>query len=293
MNASNTECRNSIHRSATLCAFPLIGVAFVCFGVLPISHAITPAPDGGYPGNTTAEGTDALFSLAGGLGNTAIGFDALYNDTIGFSNTAIGTNALRSNTIAGSNTAVGDAALLSNTTGQVNTAIGRDSLRSNTTANYNTTTGWASLYYNTVGELNTADGALALLFNTGNNNIGLGQYAGGNLTTGDNNIDIANAGVPGESNTIRIGDQAANNAVFIAGINGVDMSSGKAVFVNANGQLGTADVSGLLWPKGSILEMQPGSTPPAGFTKIGTEQAKFYDLSGHPSQVTWDVYQKN
>lgn len=25
----------------------------------------------------------------------------------------------------------------------------------------------------------------------------------------------------------------------------------------------------------------------------GTEQAKFYDLSGHPSQVTWDVYQKN
>jgi len=84
-----------------------------------------------------------------------------------------------------------------------------------------------------------------------------------------------------------------HSAVLIAGINGVDMSSGKSVFVGANGQLGTADVSGLLWPKGSILEMQPGSTPPAGFTKIGTEQAKFYDLSGHPMQVTWDVYQKN
>jgi hypothetical protein len=39
--------------------------------------------------------------------------------------------------------------------------------------------------------------------------------------------------------------------------------------------------------------MQPGSTPPAGFTKIGTEQAKFYDNSGHPSEVIWDVYQKN
>ena len=293
MNTSNIDCRNSIHRSATPRAFPLITAAFVCFGLMPIAHAITPAPDGGYPGNTTAEGTDALFSLAGGLGNTAIGFDALYSDTIGFSNTAVGTNALRSNTIAGSNTAVGDAALLSNTAGQVNTAVGRDALRSNTTANYNTTTGWASLYYNVTGQLNTADGALALLQNTGNNNIGLGQYAGGNLTNGDNNIDIANAGVAGESNTIRIGDQAANTAVFVAGINGVDMSSGKSVFVNANGQLGTADVSGLLWPKGSILEMQPGSTPPAGFTKIGTEQAKFYDLSGHPSQVVWDVYQKN
>lgn len=274
-------------------AFVLVVLALACIGFSQTSNAVIPAPDGGYPGNNTAEGTDALFSLAGGAGNTAIGFDALYSDTIGFSNTAIGTNALRANTIAGSNTAVGDAALLSNTTGQVNTATGRDALRSNTTANYNTTTGWASLYYNTVGELNTADGALALLNNTGNNNIGLGQYAGGNLTTGDNNIDIANAGVAGESNTIRIGDQAVNSATFVAGINGVDKSSGKAVFIDAGGQLGTGDVNGLLWPKGSILEMQPGSTPPAGFTKIGTEQAKFYDLSGHPSQVTWDVYQKN
>jgi len=30
-----------------------------------------------------------------------------------------------------------------------------------------------------------------------------------------------------------------------------------------------------------------------GFIKIGTEHVKFYDLSGHPSRVTWDVYQKN
>jgi hypothetical protein len=83
-----------------------------------------------------------------------------------------------------------------------------------------------------------------------------------------------------------------HSAAFVAGINGVDMSSGKAVFIGTGGQLGTADVSGLLWPKGSILQMQPGSTPPAGFTKIGTEQTKLYDTSGHPSQVSWDVYQK-
>jgi hypothetical protein len=35
------------------------------------------------------------------------------------------------------------------------------------------------------------------------------------------------------------------------------------------------------------------SLPPAGFTKIGTEQTKLYDNSGHPSEVIWDVYQKN
>jgi hypothetical protein len=70
-------------------------------------------------------------------------------------------------------------------------------------------------------------------------------------------------------------------------------ASGKSVFIDTARQLGTADISSLLWPKGSILQMQPGSVPPAGFTKIGTEQTKLYDNSGHPSQVIWDVYQKN
>jgi len=151
-----------------------------------------------------------------------------------------------------------------------------------------------ALLNNTTGDHNTAYGRGALSSNTsGAFNIGLGDLAGDLLTTGDNNIDIGNEGSAAEAKTIRIGDQTVHRATFVAGINGVDMSSGKSVFVGANGQLGTADVSSLLWPKGSILEMQPGSTPPAGFTKIGTEQAKFYDLSGHPSQVTWDVYQKN
>src|SRR3954469_22758834 len=102
----------------------IVAAAFTGFAVVPIARGITPAPDGGYSGNNTAEGTDALFSLAGGAGNTAIGFDVLYHNTIGFSNTGIGTNALHENTTAGSNTAIGDAALYSNTTGQVNTATG-------------------------------------------------------------------------------------------------------------------------------------------------------------------------
>jgi hypothetical protein len=78
----------------------------------------------------------------------------------------------------------------------------------------------------------------------------LGQYAGQNLTTGDNNIYIGNFGVAAESNTIRIGfPEAVTNedhfpvqahaATFIAGINGA-IVTGAAVMIDATtGQLGT------------------------------------------------------
>jgi hypothetical protein len=151
-----------------------------------------------------------------------------------------------------------------------------------------------ALLNNTAGHHNTGYGRGALSSNTtGAFNIGLGDLAGDLLTTGDRNIDIGNEGAAAESNTIRIGDQTIHNATFIAGINGVDKGTGQAVFVDSAGQLGTGDINSLLWPKGSILQMQPGSVPPPGFVKIGTEETKLYDNSGHPSQVFWDVYQKN
>jgi hypothetical protein len=91
-----------------------------------------------------------------------------------------------------------------------------------------------------VGSNNTANGFQALLNNTtGSFNIAVGLLAGQNLTTGNNNIDIGNQGGAGEANTIRIGDQASQTATFIAGINGVDKTSGSPVFIDANGQLGT------------------------------------------------------
>src|SRR5437868_13943864 len=47
------------------------------------TRGVTPAPDGGYAGNNTAEGTSALFSLTSGADNTAIGFQALFRNTSG------------------------------------------------------------------------------------------------------------------------------------------------------------------------------------------------------------------
>jgi hypothetical protein len=67
----------------------------------------------------------------------------------------------------------------------------------------------------------------------------LGTGAGANLTTGNNNIDIGNIGVAAEANTIRIGKKETQTATFIAGISGKTASGGVAVYVNANGKLGT------------------------------------------------------
>src|SRR5512133_2722465 len=93
-------------------------IGLVCLGFSPAMRAVTPAPDGGYPGFNTAEGTNALFSRTTGVQNTALGAGSLFSDTTGSTNTAVGTNALRSNTTAGQNTAVGASALASNTASQ-------------------------------------------------------------------------------------------------------------------------------------------------------------------------------
>ncbi|PYK64509.1 MAG: hypothetical protein DME50_13160 [Verrucomicrobia bacterium] len=86
--------------------FFLIPLALAWLALSPTARAVSPAPDGGYSGN-----------------NTALGFDALYNNTTGFQNTAVGVQALFNNTAfnefnAGSsyNTATGYQALFNNTT---------------------------------------------------------------------------------------------------------------------------------------------------------------------------------
>src|ERR1700758_4044800 len=94
----------------------LITFAFVCFALVQNTQAVSPAPDGGYPGGNTAEGQNALLSLTTGGYNTAVGYFSLRSNTTASFNTGIGSGALSLNT-GDSNTAVGAPALLLNTVG--------------------------------------------------------------------------------------------------------------------------------------------------------------------------------
>jgi hypothetical protein len=110
------------------------------FSLCQMAVAVSPPPDGGYPGGNTAEGTQALQSVAGGGYDSAFGFQALFHTTANF------------------NTGLGFRALFSDTTGTQNTATGVQALFSNTTGNFNTAVGLNALYHNVGGSLNTATG---------------------------------------------------------------------------------------------------------------------------------------
>jgi hypothetical protein len=220
------------HRN-TLFTTTLLALCFLAFGCLAFprrTQAVSPTPDGGYPGGNTAEGTNALLNLTSGTYNTAVGLFSLRSNTkgqfntalgagallanvgdpssgVGVENTATGAGALLSNTTGESNTANGAFALFSNSTGAVNTATGADALLNNTTGfantatgagalfsnsigNNNTATGFSALSANMTGDGNTAIGRYALTITTGNGNTALGANAGSALTTGNFNIDI-------------------------------------------------------------------------------------------------------
>jgi hypothetical protein len=228
----------------------LLTLSLVCIGLLPNVQAVSPPPDGGYPGGNTAEGQDALLSLTSGLYNTAIGFlslrsnkTGLFNTAIGAGtllvntadeNTAIGAGTLLSNTTGAQNTATGESALFFNTTGNGNTANGVQALAFNTTGNFNTGNGFGALSSNTTGSGNTADGAGALSSNTtGIGNVALGINAGSNVTFSNNVICIG----------ADVGGANVDNSCFIGNIFNATSSGGTAVFINADGQLGTTTSS--------------------------------------------------
>lgn len=168
----------------------------------------------------TAVGANTLGSNTTGTDNTAIGAGAMFFNTMGQDNTATGLSALITNTTGNENTATGAFALEENTSGADNTATGVRAMMFST-GNDNTATGVDALQGNTTGGSNTAIGGVALGANTtGSNNIAVGFDAGDNLTTGSNNIDIFDAGVAGESNTMRIGTQGTQTDTYIAGVFG-------------------------------------------------------------------------
>jgi hypothetical protein len=279
IKTKNPLITNSMSRSSSRYVLFLIPLVLAVFALSPTAQAqLSPPPDGGYAGDNTAEGTDALFSLTTGTDNTAIGFDALFSNTTGDSNTATGSQALLSDTTGVRNTANGFVALTSNTTGERNTATGRAALVNNTTGNNNTADGHDALFSNGTGIRNTASGSFALFFNvtgndnaalgyfalynnttgnsntaegfaalmnntTGVGNIALGNFAGSNLTTGDNNVDVGNLGVAAEANTIRIGTEGTQTNAYLAGIYQTNIAKGLVVKVDSDGHLGTVGSS--------------------------------------------------
>ena len=254
-------------KTVTNITYSAIGVvAVACLALLPLAQAVVPAPDGGYPNFTTAEGTKALQSLTTGSANTAVGWFSLFSNTDGSFNTAIGAGTLLANTGDQNTAYTGAAALFSNSTGSFNTANGSLALFSNTMGANNTATGDSALYFNTIGLNNTANGEQTLYRNTtGNDNTAIGAGALSSNTIGGNNTAIgtgalasnttgtqntvlgAGAGfdVTTANNVICIGAQGNNvsDSCYIGNIFNATSSGGIAVFINSNGRLGTTTSS--------------------------------------------------
>jgi hypothetical protein len=257
--------------------------ALVCIGLLPRVQAVSPPPDGAYPGGNTAEGHNALFHL-----------------TTGGFNTAVGWFSLPSNTTGGGNVANGALALFSNTTGTVNTAVGPLALFSNTTGNDNTANGITALEMNTTGGFNTAVGDRALNHNTtGGGNTAIGLLAGTNVITANNVICLGAGGADVSFTT------------WIDNVYGTTTQNGMTapVIVSQDGQLGTVasserfkkDIASMQKASEAILSLRPvifhyktdtKGTPQFGL--IAEEVAKVNpalvlpDKEGKPYTVRYD-----
>src|SRR6266498_492273 len=213
MKAKILLIRTSLGRSFSRLCLTLSALAIISFALAQKSQAVTPAPDGGYPGGNTAEGQAALLSLTSGTYNTAVGLFSLRALSDGQFNTGVGAGTLLVNT-ADENTATGAGALLSNSTGEANTASGAFALSHNTTGAFNTAVGLGALQLNT----------------TSNLNIALGANAGINVTMASNVICIGSPGAD-VSDSCYIGNIYGN----VQPVMGTDPDY---VTINSGGRLG-------------------------------------------------------
>lgn len=193
--------------------------------------------------------------------NTGVGFNALHVNDTGNGNTAIGSGAVSSNTSGNNNVGMGSGALTFNATGSANTAVGAQASLNNLVGNDNVALGFSALWSSNAGSNNTAVGAIAsfsnmagagntaigygTLYNNtdGSSNIAVGYQAGYQIAAGSYNIDIGSQGTASDSNAIRIGSPANQTSAYLAGVYGVNVSSGSQVLINSNGQLGTVQSS--------------------------------------------------
>lgn len=179
--------------------------------------------------NTSSDGSQGVLFLGavGGVGGQTF----LHN--YGTGNTFTGT-------LAGNLTLNVGAA-------QDNSGYGDGVLNSLTDGAFNTAAGSLSQRFVTTGNLNSSLGATSLLnLVSGSNNLALGEGSGENYTGAESsNIMIANPGVLGESNTIRIGVDGVGlgqqDAAYMAGVYGRSVGgTNQTVIIDNTGKLGSS-----------------------------------------------------
>jgi len=248
--------RNRATASPLRRALLLMLTLLACLALLSTVQAVSPPPDGGYGGNNTAEGTDALFHLTTGVWNSAIGYRALYRDTTGIRNTALGFQALYNtngpfNVSGLDNVAVGANALFNNTTGSRNVAIGAFALYANTTGSNNVAIGDRALW-----QLNGANGITAIgdSFYSDPNSVEIGRRPDCDTDISPNASIHAHAifigdppeffgSAPGScidhsgTQSVHIVVDEFAGAVFVAGVNNHPIV-GSPIAIDTNGKLG-------------------------------------------------------
>jgi len=251
-------------------------LALGCFALSPKTQALSPTPDGCYPGLTTAEGCNALSHLTSGAANTGLGWYALFGTSTGSSNTGVGAGALVLNN-SDSNTAVGTAALLLNTAGTGNSALGT-----------------AALVNNDNGNNNTAVGSFALQNNiNGSNIIAVGANAGTDPGIVSNNVYIGDPGFPDDTNVISIGGIAASGTpyelTFIGGIFGSEVNTGTAlpVYVDNDGHLGTTLVTGS--GRKMRIRIPQGAQPQVKVNEFQKQQNRIAELEATVARLVATV----
>lgn len=178
--------------------------------------------------------------------NTIIGNTAGNLTMSGEANTGLGKNVLQANTTGGQNCGLGAGVLAENQTGNANLAAGQVALTNNISGNINVSLGAFSMVDNVSGSGNIAIGPALGLLLSGDDNICIGQGAGGGYTSNESNNIIVGptSGTAGESGVMRLGDFVNTTDVFVAGVAGKTVSNLNVVTIDTTtGEMGSETVA--------------------------------------------------
>lgn len=232
--------------NATLTAVSCTGLGYTALHALTSGSSLVAIGQGALSSATTdtyctAVGLGSMAAANGSTQNTCVGKDSGLRISNGQANTLIGYQAGANVTGNGGNSALGGGALSSND-GTGNTCIGGNNCFQMASGNYNTCVSFNSGFFYTGGE--------------------------------SSNILLANGGVAGESNVMRLGSQGAGNlnvnTTYIAGIVGVTVANTQMVTINSStGQMG---VSTILYPgvtSNTGTSAAPTGTASATYVNMG------------------------